>query len=152
MEKFRFTMTKIVFGQDEAWANVELHVWPMPAQVMNDKMTPSFRCWGTGTTDGTWKRCINLTLPWQRQCLAKTKHKQMLNCIFGLCLPKSRTTRFSPLFHQISPKIVKKIWIYNFLLWKRLKLMKMREIWAEQLVGEWLGCQGAPQTVPSHNP
>ena len=41
-EKFCLTMTKTVFGQDEAWTNVELHVWPVPAQVKNSKISPYF--------------------------------------------------------------------------------------------------------------
>ena len=47
-EKFCFTITKTVFGQDEAWTNVEMHVWPMPAQVMNGKTTPHSYAVGLG--------------------------------------------------------------------------------------------------------
>jgi hypothetical protein len=71
--------------------------------------------------------------------------------MFGLCLPKSRTARFPPLSHQIRPKFIQMIQIYQ------KKLMKAAQIdenganlgGAACWGGGW-GCLGAPQTVPSH--
>jgi len=42
--------------------------------------------------------------------------------MFGLCLPKSRTARFPPLSHQISPKFIKKIRIYQKNLMKTAQI------------------------------
>ena len=147
-------MTKAVFGQDEAWANVELHVWPVPAQVTYGKTTPSFPCWGVWVgyrrdVENMNQSCSSMTTTKFGQDEAWTNVELHVWPVPA----QVKNSKISPYFppnlpqiHQKDPNLSKKFDENSSNWWKWGRFGG-----SSLLVTGW-GCLGAPQTAPQPRP
>lgn len=157
-----------MFGQDEAWTNIELHVWPVPAQAWQARLPPpsqdchSIRlsklatppCWGIPTGHGKEEAILlyhGQGKVWPRRCM----NKCWTACLACAC-PSQEQQDF-PLFSiKSSHKFLKKLWIFekNLMKWVLIDEFVAR-FGGRSLLGvvgrAWARVPVSP-CLPSHTP